>query len=199
MKLHIAKSIATNILIFLQPHCSIINIAGSIRREKAEVKDIEIVALPMYTETKDLFNTVTTKERYKSFVIAATRIGKIIKGNPQGRYMQIEVNCGTAGNINLDLFMPAEEDYYRQLAIRTGSAEYAHKVIAKAWIKKGWCGSDKGFIPQSECNSYIETATNKRIWKCKVDNPTKPPHWKSEEEFFNWLGVPFTEPKNRNI
>lgn len=41
-----AYQIATRIKAELQPHCERIEIAGSIRRNKPEVKDIEIVAIP---------------------------------------------------------------------------------------------------------------------------------------------------------
>jgi len=41
-----AHSIAVRVLELLQPHCIRCEIAGSIRREKSEVKDIEIVAIP---------------------------------------------------------------------------------------------------------------------------------------------------------
>ena len=36
-----------------------INIAGSVRRQKPEVKDIEIVALPKVIEVKDMFDAVS--------------------------------------------------------------------------------------------------------------------------------------------
>lgn len=41
-----AKKIADRLVEIFSPHCSIIHIAGSIRREKSEVKDIEIVCRP---------------------------------------------------------------------------------------------------------------------------------------------------------
>ena len=69
-----------------------------------------------------------------------------------GKYMQIKLR----ENIILDLFMPDDFDYYRQYAIRTGSADYAAKIIATGWKKKGWCGSDKGLRKISDC---VETKT----------------------------------------
>lgn len=41
-----AKTIALEIYELLKPHCERIKIAGSIRREKAFVNDIEIVCIP---------------------------------------------------------------------------------------------------------------------------------------------------------
>ena len=46
MNLSLARSIALNVKAQLAPHCSRIEIAGSVRREKPEVGDIEIVAIP---------------------------------------------------------------------------------------------------------------------------------------------------------
>ncbi len=43
-----AHSIAVRVLDLLRPHCIRCEIAGSIRREKSEVKDIEIVLLFQY-------------------------------------------------------------------------------------------------------------------------------------------------------
>jgi len=46
MELLPATQIAEAIIEKLAPYCKIINIAGSIRRQKTEVKDIELVVLP---------------------------------------------------------------------------------------------------------------------------------------------------------
>jgi DNA polymerase/3'-5' exonuclease PolX len=48
MRLTEAARQANIIVERLRPFTTIINIAGSIRREKSEVKDIEIVCLPHY-------------------------------------------------------------------------------------------------------------------------------------------------------
>ena len=101
-------------------------------------------------------------------------------------------------DINLDLFIPDDFDYYRQYAIRTGSDDYAAKVIATGWKKKGWCGSDKGLRKISDC---IETKTpdGKSKWKCVKANAELPPVWQSEEQFFEWLGIKYLPPNRRNI
>ncbi|MES1181962.1 MAG: hypothetical protein ABUL44_04115, partial [Flavobacterium sp.] len=46
-----AKSIADKAILLLKEHCIRIEIAGSIRRKKSEVKDIEIVAIPKPYDT----------------------------------------------------------------------------------------------------------------------------------------------------
>jgi len=197
MNLHQAEQIAQNIIASLVPHCEPgrIHIAGSVRRKKAEVKDIEVVCLPVRTWQFDMFDNVTGVIRSKGFVDAVEGLGEVIKGNPNtGRYCQIRIPAGD--NINIDLFMPEPYDYFRQLAIRTGSAEYAQKVIATGWRKIGWVGTKDGLRLEAEC-MYKELSGGKKQWNCGLKDPTLPPVWKSEESFFDWLGVPWTEPEKR--
>lgn len=51
MKLAQALAIAEKVKALLAPHCERIEIAGSIRRKKPDVKDIEIVAIPKPFDT----------------------------------------------------------------------------------------------------------------------------------------------------
>lgn len=180
----------------LQPFCkeNRLNIAGSIRRKSPEVKDIEIICLPKMESQKDLFGNASKTIRSNEFITAVNKSGTIIKGKPTGKYMQIALPEG----INLDLFMPDEDDYFRQYAVRTGSAEYAHKVLANAWRKMGWCGSDQGLRKVSDC--YETSLPDGKIkWTCINKNAEKPPVWQSEEEFFQWLWIPFVKPEKRYV
>lgn len=197
MRYNQAKDIAIKIGERLQPFTSRINIAGGIRRQKFEVKDIELVCLPRYAEmvSADLFGAQTTEKVIsENFVGIIKALGKVIKGKPDGRYMQIELR----ERINLDLFMPDPSDYFRQYAIRTGSADYAARTIAAAWKRKGWCGSDQGLRLQSDCIEHKQ-ADGKSKWECINPEAQVPPVWQSEQEFFEWLGVPYIMPKLRSI
>jgi len=205
MHLYYANTIAENLLRELQPYCEpgFCNIAGSVRRKKEEVKDIEIVCLPKKAirEERNLFNEVIGKTTviHPEFERIIREAGSIVKGKFIGRQMQVEMKRefeGAQHTISLDLFMPQPHDYYRQYAIRTGSAEYAHRYIANAWIKRGWCGVNGDLRLIKEC---IKQPDGKWVLRSDVTNPTLPPVWKSEEEFFNWLFVPYMEPKYRNL
>jgi len=186
-----AIKVANRIVELLTPHCSIIHIAGSIRRQKSEVKDIEIVCLPkkMFTPT-DLFGggVFTPIESFTESVAAMTE--KVVKGSTAGRYTQVILK----GGMTMDLFLPQEHDYYRQLAIRTGSATYSANVIAYGWKRLGWVGTEDGLRKRSDC-----TEMKGGKWVCINQHAEKPPHWKSEEEFFQWLLVPYQEPKAREV
>ena len=197
MKLEKAKDIAVKICYQLQPYCDKINIAGSIRRKKSEVKDIEIICVPKLDIVcqDNLFGEQSEgiKILSEGFIKTVTSLGNIKKGKPEGKMMQIELPEW----IMLDLFIPDDFDYYRQYAIRTGSAIYSHQVIAAGWLKIGWCGvSGIGLRRQSDCEG-IKQPDGKIKWKLINKEGEKPPVWESEKEFFDWLKVPFINPVSR--
>jgi DNA polymerase/3'-5' exonuclease PolX len=197
MKLAEAKDIALGVWNELKPHCDICKIAGSIRREKPEVGDIELVALPRTETGKDLFGGDAQTFRVPAWKEAVMGLGKVLKGASSGKYMQIEL---TGKGIDLDLFMPDDFDYYRQFCVRTGSAEWVMKNVASGWKAIGWCGSDAGLRMISQCEP-TKGPDGKTKWKCIVPQSEQilPPHWKSEEDFFSWLKLKWVEPKYRNI
>lgn len=198
-----AKKIAIDAGNKLLPYCDRLNLAGSIRRGKKEVHDIEIVCQPKKVKTgqKDLFGGDSTKlEIHAEFVKTVNSLGKVLKGKPDGRMMQIELLTGhMPKTIVLDLFMPQPEDYYRQYAIRTGSADYSAKVIATAWRKLGWVGTSDGLRLEEECVGNKDAKTGKVKWRCIVDNPHLPEPWISEEQFFAWLGIQYLPPSVRYV
>ena len=184
-----AYRIASELVEKLKPLCEKIEIAGSIRRKKLDVGDIEIVALPKTVEEPDGMFGDVKKFRAPEFAKMVNSFGKIIKGKPDtGKMVQIEL----PENIVLDLFLPSDFDFFRIYAIRTGSADYAKNTIAHGWNKKGWCGTDNGLRLINQCEQRGEK------WFCIVDEPTLPPVWQSEAEFFKWINKEYVEPENRN-
>lgn len=187
-----AKEIGLRILKTIEPYCIRCDIAGSLRREKPDVGDIEICALPQ-TVKVDLFGG--EEKRSPGFIHVVKNIkGSVIKGEPTGRYMRIDLNEG----ISLDLFMPESTDYFRQYVIRTGSADYSARVIATAWVKKGWRGTPEGLRLESECYSK-DLPDGKKKWICTNKNPTLPPNFSDEYEFFQWLGLKWELPSKRYV
>jgi len=144
MKLAKAKAIADRYVALLAPFCDRIKIAGSIRRKKPEVGDLEIVCIPTQVDTKaGLFET--GQEVHPGFVAAVEALEKV-KGEPTGKYTQRILPEG----IKLDLFMAVPDNWGLIFAIRTGSAEYSHKILARQWCRAGYV-SKGGFLVQSGC------------------------------------------------
>ena len=118
MKIDEAKKIADKYVEILKPYCLRIEIAGSIRREKPEVGDIELIAI-----VKDI----------KKFSKEVNKLEKV-KGNPTGKYTQRILPEG----IKLDLFMANIRNWGLIFAIRTGSARYSHEILTCGWVKRGY-------------------------------------------------------------
>lgn len=189
MKLDKAKAIADDIITRLSPFCKHILIAGSVRREVADVKDIEIVVLPSW-RLAAFKKGPTEWVLREQFEKAVKTLGDIKKGKLDGRYVQIHAHQG----IMVDLFLPQAFDFWRIFAMRTGSRSYSQNVIARGWNDIGWVGTADGLRLEDQC----ERRGKAGVWKCIVTDPIKPPSWASEEEFFHWLNVPFIQPRDRD-
>lgn len=160
MNYEIAKMIADNVLEELRPHCYRIEIAGSIRRKKEFPNDIEIVAIPKPYDV-DLF---------ESGIATVVNQWKKVKGELPCKYTQRMLPEG----IKLDLFFATPENWGLIFAIRTGSANFSHKVLATEWVKQGF--HSKGGI----------------LTKGRTEYPIT-----EEIELFKLLGIYWTDPEKR--
>ena len=162
MNLNEAKAIAEKIKKQLEPHCHRIEIAGSIRRRAQQVKDIEIVAIPKPYDTG----------LFESGIATIINQWESIKGQLPCRYTQRKLPEG----INLDIFFATQRNWGLIFAIRTGSAEYSHKVLACAWVQKGY-NSEKGMLKHNGKEINIL----------------------EEKDLYERLNLPYLEPWERNI
>lgn len=147
---------ANELVALLSPYCSRIDIAGSIRRQKDYCGDIEICAV------------VSNRNQLAMKLLEIAKVG--VKRD--ARYIKFFYR-----NVQVDLFLPQPHDYGRQLAIRTGSDEYSHRILATGWVKLGCKGTDEGL----------------------VDSTGKVLEFPTEESFFNFIGIRHSDPKLRNF
>lgn len=159
-----AYSIALQTVELLKPHCHRIEIAGSIRRKKPEVKDIEIVAIPKPYDVG----------LFESGIATVVNKWEKVKGDLPCKYTQRILPSG----IKLDLFFATKENWGLIYAIRTGSADYSHKVLATAWVKAGYTSVD-GMLFHNSNNKVYEV--------------------REEIDLFNRIGVPYIDPEFRNM
>ena len=157
-----AKNIADKVVEQLKPYCERIEIAGSIRREKPNPKDIEIVAIPKPYGIGLFESGIAT---------VVNKWGKI-KGELPCKYTQRMLPEG----IKLDLFFAQPENWGLIFAIRTGSADYSHKILANKWSKLGY------------------KSVNGMLTKDSQDVPIY-----EEIDLFNLLGIRYVKPKFREL
>jgi DNA polymerase/3'-5' exonuclease PolX len=123
MELERARAIAEKLVEKLSPYCERIEIAGSIRREKAEVGDIEIVAIPNDFADAMLLSVLPGA----SFVKEGSR------------YKQIALPEG----IDLDLFLVRPPAQWGVIfLLRTGPAEFSHQAVTRKCFFRGLLPSD---------------------------------------------------------
>jgi DNA polymerase/3'-5' exonuclease PolX len=181
MKLDRAMMIAEQWVKRLEPHCERIAIAGSIRRRKGMVKDIEILAIPRTVDSnqENLFGASTvTSHRDPGFIRVFTHAPYqdviILKGHPEhSKYIRLQL---IPEKIVLDLFLATQKNWGYLLAVRTGPAEYSHKVLANRWVKMGYHG-ESGMLTRGGQ---------------PVDVP-------DEDTLYDLLKMEYVEPENRHF
>jgi len=165
-----AMAYATTMVYYLSPLCSRIEIAGSLRRKKETIGDIEIVLIlkPEF----DMFGA-PVESSDSGIVDSLTEHGfKFIKNGK--KYKQVSFYNG----VTVDLFITTPEKWGCIFLIRTGSAEFSHNLVTKKSIG-GWCPSNLNF-------------KDGRIWNGErvMDTP-------EEEDVFRALGIDWYRPEER--
>ncbi len=180
----------------LRPFCERIEIAGSLRRGKAEVHDMEIVAMPTLKAPVPVFGS---KEIDKTWLDRGLRemcdplLGSSLRRIKGGdKFKQFEftrwVEFGLEEPIKpfkLDLFLvtpPAQ--WGVQLVIRTGPAEFSQWVVTQR--AKG------GALPDGYC------VKDGAVWAVDLDEtPIGICSLFEEMDFLDFLGLGWVEPRDR--
>lgn len=116
-----ALALAEQVKATLGPGCARIEIAGSVRRKKAEIGDLELVAIPKIEATADLFGGMTGSRSLLDEVISAHY--RVIYGGK--KFKQLDV-----GLMTCDLFIqPDPRTWGMNLMIRTGCAEFSRWMV----------------------------------------------------------------------
>lgn len=163
-----ALSMANEVMRILRPVCERIEIAGSLRRGKQDVGDIEIVCIP--SEQSDLLGS---KFRDSSQISAALKENGCAFHKDGDKYKQINLlHC------MCDLFITTPECWGVIFMLRTGSADFSHKMVTPKQYG--------GYMP-----SYLKVKDG-RIWR--GDSVQETPE---EQDVFALYGIEFIEPEKR--
>lgn len=188
-----AQVVAQEICRALAPVCTRLEVAGSLRRRKREVGDIEILYVPKITKEPNpdnLFgelvdvNAADLEIRWLETTGGMLERRKNVKGSEmfgEKNKLMRHVRSG----IPVDLFAATEENWFNYLVCRTGGAEN-NVAIASAAQRKGWKWNPygPGFSCEAHQGTYGEVPAQVRVVT-------------SEEDVFRFVGLAYRPPCER--
>jgi DNA polymerase/3'-5' exonuclease PolX len=188
--LEIARTHAQQLVRLLLPHCERIEIAGSIRRGKEMVKDIDLVAIPKMTSSKSLFGSVSEVGDTDFFATLSTTVrltanGRHILRGAMPLVLASEI-CDRR-SIEVDVYIATAESWATLLLIRTGSAEHNIWMCGRAKACGGKLHADgSGLEVPGQYDPVLQRTANAQVIRAKT-----------EEEIFKAMGLPYAEPCRR--
>lgn len=157
-----ALALAEHLAAQLRPGCERILIAGSIRRQKREIGDIEIVAQPLLTPMLDLFcePVAGLGQSGLDAQLAQLGTGGYIKNGP--RYKQF-----IFGGASVDLFIATHDTWGCIATIRTGSADFTHWLVTNR-RQGGGCPSHLKFHDGRlmDGTTALDTSEERLLFEC---------------------------------
>jgi DNA polymerase/3'-5' exonuclease PolX len=183
---------AEHLVTLLRPACERIEIAGSLRREKAAVHDIELVAVPRFEERAgaDLWETAETvdllDERIRDLLSEEELEARLVANNRADGSVDFQRKLGPAfkalvyWNIPVDLFIVRPPATWGCIfALRTGPGDWNTKLV-------------------TECKTIGRRVAGGQVerWDGHAWAPVPTPE---EQDFFRELGQPWVEPRERHV
>lgn len=169
MNLIYAQRCAEKLINWLMPFCEKIQVAGSIRRERQTVGDVDLVVIPKLRTEKDLLGTITGHQNLVADEVrrrAAEERWTILKDGPA--YL-----VWMARTVQVDIWFATRATWGTVLMCRTGSKEHNIWLASRAGEMGGHWNPHHGLtIGQTTASE-------------------------TEESIYQLAGVPFIEPGRR--
>lgn len=174
-----ALVVAEEIIAALRPACSRIEVAGSLRRGRGEVGDVEILFVPkMDSVPVDFFGSRELVSQAEGVIARLLGDGTLSKRPSKtgvcswGEKNKLALH---RSGIPVDLFATYEEAWFNYLVCRTGPAE-SNLAICNAAIAKGWKWTPYG-------RGFYRLGHTEKM--------------NSERAVFEFVGLPFNPPEKR--
>ena len=183
-----ALAVATELFRTLREYCALLPdgkpafiVAGSLRRRKSDVGDVEILFIPKFEEkTLDFFAKVSVSLVDEVLISCLVNNVLIQRKNVNGSTMwgaKNKLAVHVASGIPVDFFAATAENWFNYLVCRTGGAE-SNMAICNAAIARRW-----------KWNPYGAGFTDERGQIRPVT---------SERQVFELVGLEYLEPWERN-
>lgn len=167
-------SMANALVDRLRPACERIEIAGSLRRQRQMVGDIELVALP-----RPIMNLLGEPSQQTELdVLLASWPVTLTKNGP--KYKQFRIKSTSGAEYQVDLFLPDPACWGVVYMIRTGSSDFSRRMVTAR--------SMGGYRPD-----HLRVADG-RVWEGQkaLDVP-------EERDLFDLWGMEYVEPDLREL
>ncbi len=175
-----AERLAADLVGLLEPHCVRIVVAGSVRRRKLRVHDVELLYEPIIEQELDmlgdLINTRDLMDPALTQLLEAGTLSPRGAYGPKNKYLR-----HTETEIALDVFSSGPENWGMTTVIRTGSREFNIAIMSR-FKKMGHEGHAYGGVT-------LFAADPER--RQEVECP-------DEQAVFDLLGLPYIEPQDRS-
>lgn len=153
------------------PVCERTLIAGSIRRRKPEIGDVELVVIPKTAPVFDMFGEPSGMRDLLDEYLSIYWRGHITKNGP--KYKQLVID-----GLQVDLFIASRETWACIATIRTGSADFTHWLVTPRRSGGG-------------CPSHLKFSDGRLMCgETPIDLP-------DERDLFDALGWPWIDPIDR--
>lgn len=146
-----ASRLADDVMALLEPSCERIKVAGSIRRERPDIGDIDLVCVPrLHMQTapspedgvvRDLFGDVVGKPSAAPAVVTVSELDTCCAALLDSGMFQYRLNVkgqkswghdlkkGTYRGLNIDICSATDDTWAYWMAIRTGPAEFSKRMV----------------------------------------------------------------------
>lgn len=177
----VGMRVAAELCIALKPVCDLLIVAGSLRRRKPTVGDVEILYIgktEIRQDPEDMFARITVNLANEAIATLETSGVLERRKNVNGSAMYGPKNKlmrHRASGLPVDLFAATSENWWNYLVCRTGPAE-SNTRICMAAQARGWKWNPygPGFTRGDEVRAM-----------------------ESEAEVFAFVGLPYEQPEGR--
>lgn len=203
-----ADALTAKIMDALRPGCQRIQAAGSVRRCAPTVGDLEIVCIPASKQVS-MFGDLDLSATWLDDILAdLLRQGRLTPGHANGEKYKSFILPSTG--VQLDLFIVTPPEWGIGYTIRTGSADFSHRLVTQRALSNGW-----GYMPGDEENGYYYVSSFRLYKNGRPEYHLVQPEdggeayqkisWVGgsvldtceERDLFELIGLPWTAPANR--
>jgi len=188
----------------LRAGCERIEIGGSIRRGKTDVKDIEIVAAPILKAPRPEFGKpvdLTILDRKLRWLEELDGMLKRVKGGDKfkqfeiGKLVEFEI-AEPLNGFKLDLFLVTPPSQWGvEFVIRTGPGDFSQWMVTQK--SKGGALPDGFFVRHNVVWMEGTEVPNKAEEAARMMNSSNARFMPEEGDWFNFCGLDWIEPDKR--